>query len=500
MINNLSKFLFLLLILSHVSLRNNAQDMRDGYSVSNIGNPAIPGETFYCEDEQSFTLTGSGYNVWFARDEFLFLSRKVKGDFIYSANLEFPGKGVNAHRKMGLMARNSFDENSPYADAVVHGDGLTSMQFRDSLGGATLEERATETSPVFVQLERNGNTFIMRISKNNQPLQVVATKEIKLSETVQLGLFVCSHDVKISETAKFRNVRLEIPAPESAGESSAQAASRLEILEIESGQRKIIYETGAHIEAPNWSPDGNYLIYNADGRLFRFDLKKKLPELINTGSVTSSNNDHGISFDGKLLAVSNHLNENGKKYSVIFTLPIEGGNPTRITKFGPSYWHGWSPDGKYLVYCAERSGNYDVYRIPAGGGEETRLTSSEGLDDGPEYSPDGKYIYFNSVRSGKMKIWRMKPDGTGEEQVTTDEYQDWFAHPSPDGKWLLFISYLPDVPAGSHPGNKRVMLRIMPAGGGPVKTIAFLYGGQGTINVPSWSPDSKKVAFVSFTY
>jgi Tol biopolymer transport system component len=141
-----------------------------------------------------------------------------------------------------------------------------------------------------------------------------------------------------------------------------------------------------------------------------------------------------------------------------------------------------------------------VYKIPAEGGEEIRLTTAGGLDDGPEYSPDGKYIYFNSVRSGSMEIWRMKPDGSDQEQVTDDEFQNWFAHPSPDGKWLIMISYLPEVPASSHPHNQRVMLRLMPANGGEIKTVAFLYGGQGTINVPSWSPDSKKVAFMSYTY
>jgi Tol biopolymer transport system component len=179
---------------------------------------------------------------------------------------------------------------------------------------------------------------------------------------------------------------------------------------------------------------------------------------------------------------------------------VKGGVPVRVTSRGPSYWHGWSPDGKWLTYCAERNGNYDVYIIPASGGEEIRLTTAEGLDDGPEYSPDGKYIYFNSVRSGTMQIWRMKPDGTDQEQVTNDTFNNWFAHPSPDGKSLVFISYFPEVPAGSHPRNQRVMLRRMAVSGGPVETVAVLYGGQGTLNVPSWSPDSRKIAFVSYTY
>lgn len=151
-----------------------------------------------------------------------------------------------------------------------------------------------------------------------------------------------------------------------------------------------------------------------------------------------------------------------------------------------------------LAYCAERNGNYDIYTVPAAGGAETRLTTSPGLDDGPEYSPDGKYIYFNSERSGSMQIWRMKPDGSEPAPVTGDGYQNWFAHPSPDGKWIVFLSFTREVKAGEHPANKDVRLRLMPAGGGEIRVLAKLFGGQGTLNVPSWSPDSKKVAFVSY--
>jgi Tol biopolymer transport system component len=162
----------------------------------------------------------------------------------------------------------------------------------------------------------------------------------------------------------------------------------------------------------------------------------------------------------------------------------------------PSYWHGWSPDGKTLAYCGERNGEYDIYTIPTEGGEEKRLTTSPGLDDGPDYSPDGQTIYFNSVRTGTMQIWRMKADGSDQQQVTSDQYNNWFPHPSPDGKWIVLLSYEKGVTG--HPANKDVMLRMMPAGGGEIQVLAKLFGGQGTINVPSWSPDSRNVAFVSY--
>lgn len=271
--------------------------------------------------------------------------------------------------------------------------------------------------------------------------------------------------------------------------------SSLQTIAISSFERDTIYHTQDHIEAPNWSPDGKTLIFNSNGLLYRIPVKGGTPELIKTDFAKRINNDHGISPDGTQLVISDQT-ETGK--SLIYTLPIGGGVPKKITPLGPSYWHGWSPDGKSLAYCAERNGNYDIYVIPAEGGEEVRLTSAEGLDDGPDYSFDGKYIYFNSVRTGTMQIWRMKPDGSDQEQITTDKLNDWFAHPSPDGKWIVFVSFGTDVPADKHPANKDVQLRLMNMETREVRLMAELFGGQGTINVPSWSPDSQQIAFVSY--
>jgi len=487
-----------IMILSAFSVRS--QEMFQKYEGQNIGNPKLKGDFKFDEKEQSFTVEGAGYNIWFERDEFYFVSQEVEGDFILSANLKFFGEGVDPHRKMGLMIRNSDAEDAVYMDAAVHGDGLTSLQYREKKGNETLEKSTEIKAPDFVQVERKGNEYIFRLSKDGEPLVEVGSVKLDMNDEVLAGMFVSSHNEDVLEKALFWNVRIEKPAPESVDGYQTPSPSRLEIIDIETGIRNVIYETDTHIEAPNWSRNGKFLVYNSKGKLYNFNLKKQKPKEINTGFATSNNNDHGISFDGKTLAISHHTEEDGESHSIIYTVPVKGGTPERVTPNGPSYWHGWSPDDKWLTYCAERGGNYDVYKIPVNGGEEIRLTTAEGLDDGPEYSPDGEYIYFNSVRSGSMEIWRMKPDGTKQEQVTDDKFQNWFAHPSPDGKWLIMISYLPEVPASSHPHNKRVMLRMMSTDGGEIKTVAFLYGGQGTINVPSWSPDSKKIAFVSFTY
>jgi TolB protein len=249
-----------------------------------------------------------------------------------------------------------------------------------------------------------------------------------------------------------------------------------------------------HFEAPNWSRDGKTLYYNSEGRIHTLSVDGGTPGLLNTGFADRCNNDHGLSPNGRELCISHH-GADGK--SMIYVLPIEGGEPRLVTPSGPSYWHGWSPDGRTLAYCAERSGEFDVYTIPVEGGQEKRLTTAPGLDDGPEYSPDGKYIFFNSVRAGQMKIWRMNADGSDQRQITpNDTYSDWFAHPSPDGKWIMFLSY--DKSVDGHPANKDVVLRRMAASGGKPEVLATLFGGQGTINVPSWSPDSRKIAFVSY--
>jgi TolB protein len=465
---------------------------------SDIGAVQPPGGVRYDTALQEYTLYGSGENIWFGSDEFHFLWKRMQGNFIMRARVRFIGEGVHEHRKIGIMLRDTLTTGSAHVSAVVHGDGLTSLQFRRA-EGSTTEETIPEISYAdIIQIERRGDTFIMSAARYGEPFAIASINGISLKSEVYAGLFICSHNPDVTEEAVFDNVRIIVPAKDDFVPYKDYIGSNIEIMDVHTGHREIIYSSPLSLQAPNWSRDGSEFIYNSGGLIYSIDIQNKTVSEINTGFANNNNNDHVLSFDGKVLGISHHSTDD-EGLSIIYTLPAEGGTPERITAEGPSYLHGFSPDGEYLVYTGGRDGDYDIYKISVILKEEIRLTDAEGLDDGPEYAPDGKYIYFNSNRTGTMQIWRMKPDGSNQEQLTFDELNDWFPHISPDGKNIVFLSFGKEVSAGDHPFYKHVYIRMMPAGGGEPKVIAYVYGGQGTINVHSWSPGSRKIAFVSNT-
>jgi TolB protein len=410
-----------------------------------------------------------------------------------TADTSFHEERGNPHRKAVLMIRQSLDADSPYADVALHGVGLTSLQFRDAKGATTHEIESYLSAPRRLRIEKRGDFIYMFLaSAAGDPLRPSgASIKIPMQAPFYIGIGVCSHDKDDVEKAVFTNVDLAVPA---ASTAAPVLVSTLETVPIASTDRRVVYTSPSHFEAPNWTRDGAYFIFNSEGHILRLPVAGGTPTTIDTGAQAHCNNDHGISPDSQWLAISDSSQPDHQ--SSVYLVPIGGGTPRRVTKDSPSYWHGWSPDGKTLAFTGQRNGDFDIYTIPVSGGEETRLTTAKGLDDGPEYSPDGQYIYFNSERTGRMQIWRMHPDGSAQEQITSDEFNNWFPHISPDGKSMVFVSFEKDVTG--HPPNKDVQLRLMTFADHQIKVLAKLFGGQGTINVPSWSPDSSKVAFVSY--
>ncbi len=385
---------------------------------SDVGAIGVPGPTTYDAATGRFIITGGGDNIWATNDAFHFVWIKMSGDLKLTADISFVGTNGNAHRKACLVIRQSLDPASVYADVALHGNGLTALQYRDATADATHEIQSQFSAPTRLEIEKRGDYISMSVAPVGGNRQTAGGYlRIPLTGDFYVGLAVCSHDNRTNAQAVFSNVQLTpLVTPEGV---PTLVESTLETVPIASTDRQVIYRTTNHIEAPNWTRDGNFFLFNSQGHIFKLPKAGGTPEMIDTGDAGACNNDHGISPDGKSLAIS--ASKPGRP-SYVYTLPIEGGAPRQITTNGPSYWHGWSPDGKSLAFVLKLGNYYNIFSTPATGGPQIQLTDTKGTDDGPEYSPDGRYIYFNSDRTGSMQIWRMKPDGAGLEQITSDDY------------------------------------------------------------------------------
>ena len=474
-----------------------------------IGAPRVHGSAAYDRRADAYRVTGGGANIWGARDAFHYLWTRRSGDLHVAADIAFApaGAGSDPHRKAGLMIRQDLTPGSPYADVMVHGSGLVSLQWRDVQDGPTHQIESNVTAPRRVRLEREGEYVYFSVAGADGALHHAGGNyRIHLAGPYHVGLAVSAHNDARAERATFSHVELAVPVLAAVPDTGypARGESTLEMMEVGGAQsRRVVRHFEGKIEAPNWTRDGRFLIYNSNGRIWRIPVEGGEPAAIDTGPLTHNNNDHGISPDGTQLIVSDQ--SEADNLSRIHILPLAGSASPRLVvgrADARSYWHGWTPDGRTIAYVhvAADGSAYDIYARDLAGGPERVLIHSAGVNDGPEYSPDGRWLYFNSTRTGAMQIWRARADGSDPEQVTRDPaWRDWFPHVSPDGRWIAFISFGTDVALGDHPPNRDVTLRIMPAdGSAPPQMLTRLFGGQGTINVPSWSPDGNRIAFVSY--
>jgi hypothetical protein len=477
------------LALTSHSLQAQRVGIFDGHQ--DVGKVLHAGSVEFDAAHNTYTVAASGWDMWAAIDDFHFAWKKVAGDAAVTADISFVGEG-HFHRKALLMIRQNLNLDSKAAYIAQHADGMTALQFREANGGDLREIVSNVPSPKTVKIEKRGEYVYMFVAGTDGKLRPSgAAIKLSLTGDYYIGIGFCSHDENVVKKAVFRDVKLEPLAP--AGDKTG-LVSTLETVEIETTFRNVEYTAAAHFEAPNWTRDGKAFIFNQEGTIRRLEIGDKEPAVIPTAPLSKCNNDHGISPDGQWLAVSSQSGD--EPGSRIYLVPIGGGTPKLVTKTGGSYWHGWSPDGKTLAFAARRTDQAPIFSIALDGSNETQLTSGPGANDGPDYSPDGAWIYFNTTRTGQMQIWRMKPDGSAAEQVISSDSNDWFPHISPNGQWMVYLSY--DKSVTGHPPNKDVELRLMSLKDKKTTVLAKLFGGQGTMNVPSWSPDSKKVAFVSY--
>jgi TolB protein len=465
---------------------------------SDVGSVTPPGTLAYDFVNRTYTIDSAGANLWSTVDGFHFVWKKVSGDISITADIQFPQTpaGASPHRKALLMFRQTLDPDAVYADAAIHGNGETALQYRRNKGDTTQGIEFNIGAPKTLRLEKRGDTITLFVSMHGEPLhQAGASIKLHLEEPFYAGIGACAHNKDAVERATFANLELKPLAPPATPAKLALYSS-LQTIAIDNNARAamVVLTERSHIEAPNWSRDGKSLTFTRDGRLWTIPVEGGTATPIDIGGLTDCTGSHGLSPDGKWLAMTCTMPANpGRR---VYIVPSAGGTPRMVTEHPDSYFHSWSPDGKTIAFTRPSHGSGNIYAISVDGGPETALTTGTGISDDPDYSPDGQYIYFNSDRAGLMEIWRMHADGSQPEQVTFDGMNNWTPHPSPDGKSILILSFGKGVTG--HPANKDVTLRILDPANGKIRDLVKIVGGSGTDNVPDWDPDGSHFAFVSY--
>jgi TolB protein len=472
-------------------------------SQTDVGKVQPAGNASFDAASGIYTVVSAGWDLWADNDAFHFVWKKVSGDLSLTADIQLapPSAASIPHRKAFLMFRQTLDPGSMYADVAVHGSGETALQYRRNQGDTTQDIAFDLGAAKTVRLEKRGDTITLFVSIKGEPLhQYGASVKLHFAEPFYAGLGVCSHIDGAWEKAAFTHVQLTpLTAPQNPPPMALYSSLQTIAIDNKSRMAYVIQTGKEKIEAPNWSRDGKTLIFTRDGRLWTTPVAGGNATPIDIGNATDCTGSHGLSPDGKWLAMTCAMpggpgpDHPGRR---VYVIPSAGGAPRMITANANSWFHSWSPDGKTILFSRPVNGSLNIFSIPAEGGDETALTTGPATSDDPDFSPDGQYIYFNSDRAGGMQIFRMLPDGSHPEQMTFDERRNWTAHPSPDGKSVLILSYAKDVTG--HPANKDVALRILDVATGKVRDLVEIVGGSGTDNVPNWAPDSVHFAFVSY--
>lgn len=468
-------------------------------SQSDVGAVSAAGTASFDEKTGAYSISSAGGDLWAAEDDFHFVWKKASGDLAITAEIKVAQNDAAAHplRKAFLMVRESLDTDAKYVDAAVHGNGETAIQYRRAKGDSTQDIAFNIGAPQRIRLEKRGDTFTLFLSMHGEPLhQSGAAIKVPFTGEFYVGLGVCAHDAHKAQSATFSNVNVAALQPRATTAKKVWYSSLLTVNIDPNARGAWLARTARErMEAPNWTRDGKTLVYNANGRMFTVPATGGPASLLDIGDASDCTGSHGLSPDGKLLAIT--CVTPGHPERRVYAIPSTGGGtPKMITQGANSYFHSWSPDGQTILFTRWKEGSINIYAVPATGGDEKQITTGKATSDDPDYSPDGQWIYFNSDRGGSMQIWRMKADGSDPEQITSDDRPNWTPHPSPDGKSVLILSYQNGVK--DHPANKDVTMRIVDVSTKKIRDIVEIVGGGGTDNVANWAPDGTHFAIVSY--
>jgi TolB protein len=479
----------------------NSAELGEFAAQSDIGLVTPRGNARYSAANATYTLIGAGANTWYRVDDFHYLWKKMSGDVALTAQIRFPpvayGHQPDPHRKGILMFRQTLDSGGIYADAVVHGSGMTALQYRRERGANSEDIELNIDAPQIVRIEKRGDAFTLYLSMQGEPLHPVgASIALHLKAPFYVGLGVVSHDVDTVDQVEFRQVRLQALPPLAKGAPQVRYSTLRTIQTEDQYRRAMVIRTGtALMQSANWLPHNPNIYVYEGGHMLAVPYLDPAAggeaRIIDTGSLVDCSGNYGISPDGRSLAVSCEQTH-GAAHQV-YVLPASGtGTPRQVTHGAQSFFHAWSPDSNTIAFTRGSASKANIFTVPAAGGEAHQLTHDT-INDGPDYSADGKFIYFDSARSGQLQIWRMRPDGSAAEQITDDDCRNSSPHLSPDGKSLAFLAQRP----GTGDGIGDAAVKIVTLSDGLIRTVTQLQGNRDSFSMFGWG-DNHHLAFVSY--
>jgi TolB protein len=375
------------------------QDLGPFTTTTDIGELSRKTIVTYDRSSGIYFISAAGENIWGERDSFGFVSREIKGDASIGARIRFMGKSQQPHRKAGVMFRQSLSPDSVYADVVVHGNGLTSLQYRAETGGPTREIQCLQEAPTAVRLEKRGDYLqVFAANEDGVFLSTGCTIKIPFHGVFHAGLGVCAHDNQAFENARFSSVTVGLPPPRKSVHISA-----LEIVPVDSLERRVIWYSSTPMEVPSFTAKGDAVCFREDGQLKRLSLIGRAePGLVDMTNI------------------------------------------------------GECEMAQPLISAAQK--------------------------------------VIHKVDGGRAQIWLEPADG--RPRRLTSHGNNWLPRLAPDAQSFVFLSSQVKADKGK-PGTGDYLLMLMPLAEGDERVLAQFYGGPGSLGISPWSPDGKRVVFVS---